>query len=174
MDRRKHIKVPFTAVFDGSSVHLDLSGDEKNLFSLFFPETKGPDKRFGSKKNGLLTAGRSIKPSVSRWCFFASVAVDGAFSPDFPSKNSENITAAPFSKRKRGGCFFDKSYSSISTLMCSSSNCFSLTVPGAPIMTSWAFLFMGKGMISRMDSSPAKSITIRSTPGAMPAWGGAP
>ena len=33
---------------------------------------------------------------------------------------------------------------------------------------------MGKGMISRIESSPASSITIRSTPGAMPACGGAP
>ena len=45
---------------------------------------------------------------------------------------------------------------------------------GALIITSWAFLFMGKGMISRMELSPASSITMRSTPGAIPAWGGAP
>ena len=53
--------------------------------------------------------------------------------------------------------------------MCSSSSCFCVTSLGALIITSWAFLFMGKGMISRMESSPASSITIRSTPGAMPA-----
>ena len=45
---------------------------------------------------------------------------------------------------------------------------------GAPIMTSIAVLFIGNGMISRMLSSPAISITIRSTPGAIPACGGAP
>jgi hypothetical protein len=55
--------------------------------------------------------------------------------------------------------------------ICSSSSCFCVTSPGAPIMTSWAFLFIGKGMISRMESSPASSMTMRSTPGAMPAWG---
>ena len=53
--------------------------------------------------------------------------------------------------------------------ICNSSNCFCSTVEGASIITSWAFLFMGKGMISRMELSPARSITIRSTPGAMPA-----
>ena len=37
------------------------------------------------------------------------------------------------------------------------------TAEGAPIIRSWAFLFMGKGIISRMDSSPARSMTIRST-----------
>ena len=58
--------------------------------------------------------------------------------------------------------------------MCSSSSCFCSTAEGAPIITSCAFLFMGKGMISRMELSPASSITMRSTPGAMPAWGGAP
>ena len=35
--------------------------------------------------------------------------------------------------------------------ICSSSNCFCSTVDGAPIIISWAFLFMGKGMISRME-----------------------
>ena len=65
-------------------------------------------------------------------------------------------------------------YSGFTSAMCSSSSCFCVTSLGALIITSWAFLFMGKGMISRMESSPARSITMRSTPGAMPAWGGAP
>ena len=43
-----------------------------------------------------------------------------------------------------------------------------------PIRISCAFLFIGNGMISRMQSSPASSMTIRSMPGAIPAWGGAP
>ena len=62
-------------------------------------------------------------------------------------------------------------YSSTSPTIaiCTSSNCFCSTVEGEPIMTSWAFLFMGKGIISRMESSPASSMTMRSTPGAMPA-----
>ena len=55
------------------------------------------------------------------------------------------------------------------TAMCSSASCLSSTVPGAPIMISIAFLFIGKGMISRMLSSPQMSIIIRSTPGAIPA-----
>ena len=53
--------------------------------------------------------------------------------------------------------------------ICNSSSCFWVTSLGALIITSWAFLFMGKGMISRMESSPANSMTMRSTPGAMPA-----
>ena len=44
----------------------------------------------------------------------------------------------------------------------------------ASIIRSCAFLFMGKVMTSRMDSSPHSSMTIRSMPGAAPAWGGAP
>ena len=68
-----------------------------------------------------------------------------------------------------GGCFCVYSSSFLVEAMHSSSSCFCSTKLGAPIMTSWAFLFMGKGMISRMESSPASSMTMRSTPGAMPA-----
>ena len=53
--------------------------------------------------------------------------------------------------------------------MCSSSSCFCVTSEGAPMRISCAFLFIGNGIISRMDSSPASSMTMRSTPGAMPA-----
>ena len=45
---------------------------------------------------------------------------------------------------------------------------------GAPISTSRAFLSIGKVMISLMLGSLARSMTIRSTPGAIPACGGAP
>ena len=65
-------------------------------------------------------------------------------------------------------------YSSIFRAMCTSSSCFCSTRLGAPIIRSWAFLFMGKVMTSRMLSSPVSSIISRSTPGAAPAWGGAP
>ena len=68
----------------------------------------------------------------------------------------------------RGNLQRDQS-SGLTMAMCSSSSCFCVTSLGALIITSWAFLFMGKGMISRMESSPASSITMRSTPGAMPA-----
>ena len=53
--------------------------------------------------------------------------------------------------------------------ICSSSSCFCVTSEGAPMRISCAFLFIGNGIISRMDSSPASSMTMRSTPGAMPA-----
>ena len=56
----------------------------------------------------------------------------------------------------------------------SSSNCFCSTAEGAPIITSYALLFIGNGIISRILSSPASSMTIRSMPGAIPACGGAP
>ena len=72
---------------------------------------------------------------------------------------------------KSGG---PKNHSSIFSLMCTSSSCFCSTVLGAPIIRSWAFLFMGKVMTSRMLSSPVSSMISRSTPGAAPAWGGAP
>ena len=65
------------------------------------------------------------------------------------------------------------SYSS-TRAMCTSSSCFWSTVLGAPIIRSWAFLFMGKVMTSRMLSSPVSIMISRSTPGAAPAWGGAP
>ena len=57
--------------------------------------------------------------------------------------------------------------------ICTSSNCFWETVVGASIIRSCAFLFMGKVMTSRMDSSPHSSITMRSTPGAAPPHAGA-
>ena len=60
------------------------------------------------------------------------------------------------------------SYSS-TRAMCTSSSCFWSTVLGAPIIRSWAFLFMGKVMTSRMLSSPVSIIIRRSTPGAAPA-----
>ena len=66
------------------------------------------------------------------------------------------------------------SYSSTFKAMWTSSSCFCSTALGAPIIKSWAFLFMGKVMTSRMLSSPVSSIISRSTPGAAPAWGGAP
>ncbi len=72
----------------------------------------------------------------------------------------------------RGPQMMGAGYSSSSFLVqaiLSSSSCFCSTKEGAPIIRSWAFLFMGKGMISRMESSPASSMTMRSTPGAMPA-----
>lgn len=46
-----------------------------------------------------------------------------------------------------------------------------VTVLGAPISTSRAFLSIGKVMISLMLGSFARSMTMRSTPGAMPACG---
>ncbi len=67
-----------------------------------------------------------------------------------------------------------ENYCSTFSLMCTSSSCFCSTVEGAPIIRSWAFLFMGKVMTSRMLSSPVSSMISRSTPGAAPAWGGAP
>ncbi len=66
------------------------------------------------------------------------------------------------------------SYSLMAMAICTSSSCFWDTVVGASIIRSWAVLFMGKVMTSRMDSSPHSSMTIRSMPGAAPAWGGAP
>jgi len=60
----------------------------------------------------------------------------------------------------RGVCY---SSSVLVTAMFSSSSWRCSTTPGAPIIRSWAFLFMGKGITSRMDSSPDSSMTIRST-----------
>ena len=62
----------------------------------------------------------------------------------------------------------------LSLIHISSLSCPGFTSEGAPIIMSCAFLFIGKGITSRMLSSPARSITMRSTPGAIPAWGGAP
>ena len=88
------------------------------------------------------------------------------------------IPAPAWGQKKRApasaGAPSQRDHSGFTRAMCSSSSCFCVTSLGALIITSWAFLFMGKGMISRMESSPASSITMRSTPGAMPAWGGAP
>ena len=87
-------------------------------------------------------------------------------SPLFQTKAPQGGSLDP-----RAGLFLVLLYSSTSptTAMCSSSSCFCVTSEGAPIMMSWALLFIGKGMTSRMESSPARSMTMRSTPGAMPA-----
>ena len=58
--------------------------------------------------------------------------------------------------------------------MCSSRSCFSETGCGLFIIGSCAFWFIGKAITSRMFSEPVSSITMRSTPGATPACGGAP
>jgi hypothetical protein len=48
------------------------------------------------------------------------------------------------------------------------------TSEGEPVMRSKAPVVLGKGMTSRMDSSPARNMTSRSKPKAMPPCGGAP
>ena len=58
--------------------------------------------------------------------------------------------------------------------MCSSRSCFAVTSDGAPISRSSARWFIGKSVTSRRFSSPQSSMTMRSTPGAMPPCGGAP
>ena len=59
-------------------------------------------------------------------------------------------------------------------LICTSSSCFCSTGEGAFISKSRALAFMGKAMTSRMLTVSEMSMTMRSTPGATPAWGGAP
>src|ERR1700689_5144856 len=58
--------------------------------------------------------------------------------------------------------------------MCSSRNCFGVAGAGAPIKRSSARWFIGNSATSRRFCSPASSITMRSTPAAMPPCGGAP
>ena len=77
----------------------------------------------------------------------------------------------PAASSQQGHCF---AYLSSTMAMCTSASCFGSTADGASIIRSCAFLFIGNGMTSRMESSPASSMTMRSTPGAIPAWGGAP
>src|SRR6185312_11333668 len=57
---------------------------------------------------------------------------------------------------------------------CSSRNCFGSTVEGDPAMRSTALAVFGKAITSRIDDSPARIATIRSSPRAMPPWGGVP
>ncbi len=58
--------------------------------------------------------------------------------------------------------------------MCSSRSCFIATSDGAPISRSTACWFIGNSEISRKFVVPQSSITMRSTPAAMPPCGGAP
>lgn len=55
------------------------------------------------------------------------------------------------------------------TRMCTSSSCCSVTRLGAFIIKSWAAPLSGNAITSRIVSSSAKSITILSIPGAIPA-----
>ena len=58
-------------------------------------------------------------------------------------------------------------YSSVS-LRPKSLSCLSLTTEGERVIRLNELVVLGKGMTSRMESSPAKSITIRSNPCAIP------
>jgi len=69
---------------------------------------------------------------------------------------------------------FGKYYFDCLIFICTSRSCCSVTSQGAFISRSCAELFMGKATTSRMFSSSANSMTMRSMPGAIPAWGGAP
>src|SRR5580698_3197333 len=60
------------------------------------------------------------------------------------------------------------------TRMPSSRNTRSETVDGASLIKSVARAVFGKGITSRMDDSPARIITRRSSPSAIPPCGGAP
>ena len=82
---------------------------------------------------------------------------------DFIASHAADSEAADSGKH-----IFQASGSQVMAI-CSSSSCLCSTVEGAPIIISWALLFIGNGMISRILSSPASSITIRSIPGAIPA-----
>ena len=55
-----------------------------------------------------------------------------------------------------------------------SRSCSGATGAGAPVRGSEPVAVFGKAITSRIDGSPASSITIRSRPNAMPPWGGAP
>ena len=48
------------------------------------------------------------------------------------------------------------------------------TEPGARVSRHCALAVLGNAMTSRMDAAPARSITSRSRPNAIPPWGGAP
>src|SRR3989338_2455456 len=56
-----------------------------------------------------------------------------------------------------------------SILICNSLSCLGSASEGASMTEVWPEDVTGKGMTSRMLSSPAKIMTKRSSPGAMPA-----
>lgn len=57
---------------------------------------------------------------------------------------------------------------------CSSSSCASLTAPGASVSRQLALAVFGNAIVSRRLLRPARSMTIRSRPSAMPPCGGVP
>ena len=122
----------------------------------------------------------AVHPAASAW------SPDGRSRPGFPVIQSCSAGKARLRKPGSAGIYAPNGaartcargharrilrYSSSFAVqtMCSSSSCFCVTSEGAPMRISCAFLFIGNGIISRMDSSPASSMTMRSTPGAMPA-----
>ena len=56
----------------------------------------------------------------------------------------------------------------------SSSSCAASTPDGASVMRHDADVVLGKAMTSRMESRPAMSMIMRSSPSATPPWGGTP
>src|SRR5260221_9612516 len=61
-----------------------------------------------------------------------------------------------------------------STLIESSWSCFSVTVPGAPVIRSMPLFVFGKAITSRIDADPVRIVMSLSTPRAIPPCGGAP
>ena len=78
-------------------------------------------------------------------------------------------TLSPQKIKKPAQSRFFIFYSFSTTLICISFNCCSVTVHGAPINASCAFLFLGKAITSLIFGSFAINITILSNPGAAPA-----
>src|SRR5579863_48984 len=62
----------------------------------------------------------------------------------------------------------------LSTRICSSWSWTSLTGEGASVIRQIPFCVFGKAITSRIELSPARSMTRRSSPKAIPPWGGAP
>ena len=71
----------------------------------------------------------------------------------------------------RRGCHF---FSGRFSRMCSSRSCFGVASRRRAHQQVLGRWFIGNSTISRRFSSPASSMTMRSTPGAMPPCGGAP
>ena len=81
------------------------------------------------------------------------------------------LTVTQKKQPQKWGCFLCLIFKNQTsrTRMCTSSSCCSVTRLGAFIIKSWAAPLRGNAITSRIVSSSAKSITILSIPGAIPA-----
>src|SRR5882762_8567433 len=134
-----------------------------------------------------MRAAQSPRPQQSYWQRFPeeSLCATSAGALEYETTDEHRWTLIRASSRSPAGILVGGrgllikrtqhyGFSGGFSAMPSSSSWPESTGEGASAMRSTAAVVLGKAMTSRMDFSPASSATTRSSPSAMPPWGGVP